>query len=332
MEEKGEKKLKWLMVTNHVHTRLLEEDCLRTGLYSWIPVFDGEVKRFKDVNPEDLKKYDVIHINLSGQDAHLIGEVRKILGKDSKTKIVVNNDYTIELWQASFDYLPTLRRDLEHADVLFGTEPNQVGTMEVLTGRKVHLIVHPCFTKRLKTLNTRRNPNVISVVSHRYDQYNVVPSLSVANLGYKTRLIGYDPSSDKKPYSTDICYNEIKKGTNYMDFCEELMESKVVVDPFTLTSQGRTGWDCAALGVPMVGSDRNYSVQKCFPMTAVPPFDMKATRAMVKKVLEDDEFRQKVIDYAKEHVEYVSYESSRKKYLDALEEGSPKIEEENKNG
>jgi len=78
----------------------------------------------------------------------------------------------------------------------------------------------------------------------------------------------------------------------------------------------------------MVGSDRNYSTQKCFPMTAVPPFDMKATRAMVKKVLEDDDFRQKVIDYAKEHVEYVSYDSSRKKYLNALEEGSPKIKED----
>jgi len=319
------KKLKYLMVTNHIHKQLLEEDCLRTGLYSWIPTFEGEVKKFKDVEPEDFKKYDIIHINMSAQDIHLIGEVRRIIGDDSNTKIVVNNDYTIELWQASFDYLPTLRRELKYADMLFGTEPNQVGTLEVLTGRKVHLIVHPCFTKRLKTLNNKVPKNVLSVISHRYDQFNIIPSLAVNDLGYKTRLIGYDPASDKKKFTTDTCYNEIRTGTNYMDFCDELMESKLVLDPFTLTSQGRTGWDCAALGVPLVGSDRNYSIQKCYPMTAVPPLDMRATRNMVKKVLTDDKFRQEVIEYAKNAVEYVSYEQSLEKYLRALEEGSPKL-------
>ena len=77
----------------------------------------------------------------------------------------------------------------------------------------------------------------------------------------------------------------ILQGTNYMDFCNQLMESRVVVDPFTLTSQSRTGWDCAAMGVPMVGSDRNLSARTCFPQTSVPPFNVKAMRDKVKKLL-----------------------------------------------
>lgn len=324
----GEKKIKWLLVTNYVHRALLDnEDCLRTGLYSWIPAFDGEVKLFKDMEKEEFKNYDVIQVNLSGQDVHLLGEIRQILDDTgaTNTKLVANNDYTVELWQSSFDHLPTLRREIGYADMIFGTEPNQVNTLEVLMRRKVYLITHPCFTKRLKTLRPKNNKDVISVVSHRYDNYNGIPSLAVENLGPKTRLIGYDSSSDKFKFVTSTRYNQILEASNYFDFCEQLMESKVVVDPFTLTSQSRVGWDCAALGVPLVGSNRNYSVMKCFPKTAVPPFDIKAMREMTKKLLNDDKFRQEVIDYAREAVEYVSYENSTKKYLKALEQGSQQV-------
>ena len=43
------------MVTNFVHKNLIEgEDCLRTGLYGWIPTFEGDVKFFKDLASKSL--------------------------------------------------------------------------------------------------------------------------------------------------------------------------------------------------------------------------------------------------------------------------------------
>ena len=148
----GEKKLKWLMLSHYLHKNLLEgEDCLRTGLYSWVPTFDGEIRYFNDVDPSEYENYDVIQVNLSAQDLHILGEVRKVLGPNSKTKLVANNDYTLELWH-TFEFLPTTAREINHADMIFGTEPNQVGFLETLLKRKVHLIMHLCFTKRLKTL------------------------------------------------------------------------------------------------------------------------------------------------------------------------------------
>jgi len=325
---KAVKDIKWLMLTNYVHKALIEnEDCLRTGLYSWIPVFNGEVKHYSDIiDKSELKKYDIIHVNLSGQDVHLVGEIREVLGENSKTKLVINNDYTIELWTASFDYLPTLRREISGADMVFGTEPNQVGTLETLISRHTHLIPHPCFVKRLKTLKPHKIINMASIVSHRYDNHNVLPSLAIKDLGLGTRLIGYDESGDRRKFVTTTCYNAVMRVENYMAFCEQLMESKVVVDPFTLTSVSRTGWDCAALGVPLVGSDRNYSVQQCFPRTMVPPYNMKKMREMVKKLLNDDKFRQEVIEYARNKVEEFGYLKSKEKYFKALEEGSKKVE------
>jgi len=319
-------KLKWLMVTGYIHKALIEnEDCLRTGLYAWIPTFDGDIKYFTQIEPKDFEKYDIIHVNCSGQDIHTLGEIRKAIGNSSSTKLVANNDYTVELWTSSFNYLPTLAREINYADMIFGTEPNQVGTLQTLLKRKVHLITHPCFTRRLKTLRPKRKLNTISTISHRYDNYNIIPSLAVKDLGCKTRLIGYDPNSDRKKFVTSMCYNEVLGGANFMDFCDQLMESRVVVDPFTLTSQSRTGWDCAALGVPLVGSDRTYSTQICYPKTCVPPFNIQKMREMVKRLLHDDKFKDEIVEEAKEKVDMVSYENSKKRYLEKLEEGSPEI-------
>lgn len=324
---KDEQDVKYLMLTCYVHHQLIEgEDCLRTGLYSWLPVWNGEVRAFQEMDPSEYKNYDIIHVNMSGQDIHILGNIKENLPKDSKTILVANNDYTVELWQGSFDYMDTMRREVNHADVLFGTEPYQVGALECLMGRKVHLIVHPCFTKRLKSLQKPKQKDVISMSWHRYDNYAIPPSLAIKDLGYKTRIIGYDPSVDKKMFNTSVHYNDILTGTNYMDFCNQLMESKVVVDPFTLTSQGRVGWDCAALGVALVGSNRNYSHRVCYPFSSCDPFDIKEIRRLTKLLLTDEQFRKKVIDYAYDAVEYVSYDSSKDKFLKALKEGSKPIQ------
>ena len=328
---KKENDVKWVMYTNYVHTQLINgEDCLRTGLYSWIPVWNGEVKAFQTTDPKEYGEYDIIHVNMSGQDIHIIGLIKEELKRqgNTTTKVVANNDYTVELWQSSFDYLPTMRREINYADVIFGTEPYQVGALEVMMGRKIHTIVHPAFVKRLKTLRPKGEPNSLAVMAHRYDMFIGIPSLVIKGLGYETRLIGYEPNADKKKFVTSCNYNKIMPSTNYMDFCDQLMDNKVVVDPFTLTSQSRTGWDCAAMGVPLVGSDRNYSVRKCYPFTCCDPNDIKKMRELVKKLLDDDTFRKKVIDYAQEAVEYVSYRTSKDKYLEALKEGSPNLNKE----
>lgn len=325
----GDKKLKWCYVSNYIHRNLIEgEDLLRTGLYSWIPVFDGEWRQFQEMDPSEYEKFDVIQVNMSAQDLHIPKMIRDHIGPNSKTKIVCNNDYTVELWSPSFEIPDAWKIYYEPADMIFGTEPYQSGALEVLLKRKVHTITHPCFTKRLRSMRRPHKPGVVSVVAHRYDMNIIPPGIAMANLpNAKSRLIGYEVGADRKKFVTSCLFNgQIFPMTNYQDFCEQLMDSEVVVDPFTLTSQSRTGWDCAALGVPLVGSDRCYSTRVCYPFTACDPYDVKKMRELTLKVLNDAEFRKKVIDYASEAVEVVSYDTAKQKYLDALEEGSPRIE------
>ena len=320
--------LKYGMFTNYIHENLItSENLLRTGLYSWLATFNGEVRQFQEVSPDEYENYDIIHVNMSGQDMHIPQKVRDKIGKDSKTKIVCNNDYTLELWSASFDYPEGWKHSYDAADMIFGTEPYQVGALEILLDRKVYLITHPCFVKRLKTLRPKNKTNFISVVAHRYDNNVIVPSIAVSNIpNTRTRLVGYDQNADKKKYVTSCCYNHIVPGTNYQDFCEQLQESSVVADPFSLTSQSRTGWDCASMGVPMIGSDRNYSARICYPYTSCDPYDVKKIKELTIKLIEDEEFQKKVTDYAQKAVEIINYENSVKRYLEKLSLGSNKPE------
>jgi hypothetical protein len=293
---------------------------LRSGLYSWINVFDGEIKHPSELQPSDYSSYDIIHINLSSQDVHLVGDVRSFLGKDSKTKIVANIDYTVELWRNSISYPSTFLREIGHADMIFGTEPNMVSALTVMLGRKVYLIPHPCFTDYLSKLGDIPKKDVVSIVSHRYDNNNIIPSYITKDMNIHTRLIGYDENSDTQSHITKTLYNSIYPELNYMSFCNLLKESMVVIDPFTLTSQSRVGWDCAAMGVPMIGSDRNYSVLMCYPFTSCGPYDLVTQRELLIRLMQDTEFRERVVYTAKKNVAMVSYNNSKINFLKALED------------
>jgi len=314
--------IKYLYLTNFIHEALLKEEKLRSGLYQWQNVFDGEVKKPCDV--KDYNDYDIIQINMSAQDVHLLGEVRKALGDNTKTKLVLNNDYTTELWEHVFDYLPTLTREIQYADMYFGTEYYQTTALSELSGKKCFVIPHPADIKYLKSLSEIPKKNIISTVWRRYDKNAMIPSLMVRNLGYKTRLIGYDDKLDKKVHVTSTLYDYVNKGTNFMDFLDQLRESVLIVDPFTLHSFSRTTIDTAAMGVPVIASNRTQSGQVCYPHTCIDPWDVKSARELAERILIDKEFRDKVIETAKERCEFYNHENSMHRYLQAISDSNEK--------
>lgn len=313
---KPSKDIKYLYVTNYIHQQLLDEELARTGLYQWLNVFNGEVKFPRDV--QDYSKYDIVQVNMSAQDIHLVGKIRDELGPKSDTKLVLNNDYTTEVWGLSFSYPSTIAREIVNADLLFGTEYFQTTALSELSGRKCYICPHPADIKRLKSLAPIPKKDVISTIWRRYDNFSYVPSLAVRNQGLTTQLIGYDQKIDKQVYLTTTLYDYVFAGTNYFDFCDQLRESQIVYDPFTLHSYSRTTIDTAALGVPVVGSNRTQSVNVCYPHTMIDPYDVTKSRQLIRKLLDDKEFREMVIETAKNNCEFYNHENSKDRYLSAL--------------
>lgn len=315
---KPSKDIKYLYCTCHIHQQLLDEELCRTGLYQWINVFKGDIKYPRDV--QNYNDYDIVQVNMSVQDVHLIGDIREALGLNSKTKLVVNNDFTTELWGPSFDYPSTITREVRTADMLFGTEYYQTTALTELTGRKCYVIPHPADIKRLKSLALIPKKDVISTIWRRYDNFSYIPSLMVRNHGMETRLIGYDKNIDKKSWLTVTMYDYVLAGTNYWEFCDHLRESKIVLDPFTLHSYSRSTVDTAALGVAVVGSNRTQSVNVCYPYTAVDPYDVDKARKLIKRLNEDKEFYDLVVKTAYDRCEFYSHQNSKFRYLSALHE------------
>ena len=325
---KPSKDIKYLYVTNYIHQQLLEEELARTGLYQWINVFNGEVKYPRDVL--DYSEYDIVHVNMSAQDIHLIGDIREELGKDSKTKLVVNNDYTTEMWQRSFNNPNVIGRELKAPDMIFGTEYHMATALSEMSGRKCFVIPHPADVKRLKAINPIPKKDVISVIWRRYDNHAYIPSFVARNHGLTTQLIGYDKKVDPKVWLTTSMYDYVFAGTNCFDFCDQMRESRVVYDPFTYHSYNRAIVECAALGVPVVGSNRTQSINVCYPYTKVDPYDVKEARKLIGKLLNDDEFREKVIKYALESAEFYNHANAKEKYLLALKEAKEEIKPKEK--
>lgn len=315
---KPAKDIKYLLVTNFIHQQLLDEELARTGLYQWLNVFNGEVKQPRDV--KDYNDYDIVQVNLSGQDIHLVGDIREVLGEDSKTKLIVNNDYTTELWGGSFEYPSTIAREMIKADMIFGTEYYQTTAISELVGRQCYIVPHPADIKRLKSKTPLPKKNVITTIWRRYDNFTYIPSLVVRNHGLITQLIGYDKNVDKKVWLTSTLFDYLFAGTNYFDFCDLLRESTVIYDPFTLHSYSRTTVDTAALGIPVVGSNRTQSINQCYPHTSVDPYDVTRARLLIRKILDDKEFRDLVIKTALEKCEFYNHENSKERYLASLAE------------
>lgn len=316
---KSSKDIKFLLVTNYILKVLLDEENIRTGLYQWLNVFNGEVKRPIDVN--DYNYYDIIQINMSGQDIHLVGEVRKALGNNTKTKIVLNNDYTTEMWEGAFDYIPTIRREISYADMIFGTEYFQTTALTALAQRKCFIVPHPADIKRLKSLPKIDTKNIISTIWRRYDHFSYIPSLVVRDNGLVTQLIGYDADRDAKGYVTVANYDYVLQSTDYNTFCDQMRESMVVYDPFTYHSYSRATVDTAAMGVPVVVSNRTQSGNICYPYTVVDPYDVSTAKALIRRLIDDKEFRDLVINTALKNVEFYNHINSKERYLNALYRG-----------
>lgn len=313
---KKAKDIKYLLVTNYIHHQLLDEELARTGLYQWLNVFNGEVKCPRDVL--DYSKYDIVQVNMSKQDIGLVTDIRDELGPDSKTKLVLNNDYTTEMWGNTFEQPNVVGRETHGADMIFGTEYYMCTAMTEMTGRTCYVIPHPADIRRLKSLAPVPVRNVISTIWRRYDKNSLIPSFVARNHGLTTQLLGFDKNQEPRTWSVTPLYDYVFAGTNFFDFCDQLRESKVVYDPFTFHSYNRAMVDCAALGVPVVASDRTQSVNVCYPFTKVDPWDVKGAREMIDRLLTDEEFRQKVVNTARERSEFYNHENSCERYLMAI--------------
>lgn len=313
--------LKYLTVCNKITDNMkitLSEVPRRGGFYNWMFLFKGEISQFNAV--EDFEKYDVIHVNGAPSDQILIPEIRRKLGNSSSTKLVMNNDHVCEIWEGWGMYWQHYHEAQRKCDMVFGTEPHQVSNM--IDG--AYCMPHPHWIHMLKRWGRPSITESIGYLYHWWENKTYIPpiwnyKLKEQGIKHKSRLYAYIPERDKSSF-TKANWDELVYPMNYPEFMNHFISNKVVVDYCGYHTYGRSTVDCAAVGVPMVGSDRIESMNRCFPDIAHDPYDAKSIVSSIKKLWTNEKFYTDTIEKAREAVEYYNYKNAKQRFLAALEE------------
>ena len=287
-----------------------------SGCYQWIKVFDGNYGKYEDIK-ENLEDFDVVHINMVPASFGNIVDAHTKL-KNSSTKLVLNNDYVPEMWK-EWKTDPLLYHNLQKlGDCVFGTEPIQ--TSQMIEG--AHCIPHPTDTKGMKLFKGKLEGNTLGCFYNPYDKDLYHISLMANRLkddfGFRTKLLNYGVQNELHGYCKKY-YDRIVGIKPFFDWMMELASMKSGFMPFLYSGYNRAAVETACLGVPVVGSNRSYSINQCYPDLAVDPLDYKAIKEKFTK-LKNDSFRDRIVSDARDKSEFFGFSESKKRYIKMLEE------------
>jgi len=330
-----QKKYRFLHIAFHIHQQLFFEGLIISGFYNHHRVFELLQNEDPMRNPNyygkfgywhqekgKLDQYDIIFVGISRPElqGNLMSLIREELGVNSKTKVVANVDYAVEMWPMAFN-ATHLRHELDKADYIFAAEKSMVSHLKALmNNRTIHYFSHPTDLRTLKKLGQpiegRQNRNL--AIIHRYDNNWMDMYIATKDLkGIETYAVLLDPGIQVEclPY-----FQFTVNGLPYPQFMEMLSHSRICMDSYhKMHSYGRMPVECACLRVPIVSTDWVTSATEIWPEITVPAGDIFAQREMAQRLIDDPAFYKTVTDLAYDRVEACGYEASMHNFLKMLE-------------
>jgi len=99
----------------------------------------------------------------------------------------------------------------------------------------------------------------------------------------------------------------------YKDAIEYLSTAYMAIHLYTFKVVGRLAQDCAALGIPMVGSIANLPNRLCFPDTSVKDYFVQDAVEIATRLIVDSYFYNKVCLHAQEAAKFYNLENTQKR-------------------
>ena len=98
-------------------------EIMHSGVFNWIKIFGGDYLVFSNTTTDELKYYDVLHINMHTTAVHLPRMVRRAIGWDTNTKVILTPDFPIEnMLEHDPDSFPVkILEAMEYVDYIFCT-------------------------------------------------------------------------------------------------------------------------------------------------------------------------------------------------------------------
>ena len=289
-----------------------------SGLFNWSLVFNG--KRFFPRSRDEMAQFNLVHVNITANNLMLLPSMFKLLDR-TKTKVIFNVDYALEMWYPHFKFPAIFLEQLDKADYIFSVEEEMAETLSMLLKRPIACIPHPVAVEEIsKRKLTSRFP-LIGAMHHIYDSNIILPSLAINNAieqwrpAWRSTAMGGIANDKEVGHLYD---NFLDHTPDFERFITYLSNLYAVVESYTLRSYGRVTIECAALGVPVIGSDLVSSQRRCFPLLCTENAQPSKTSVLLKRLIEDKDFWKICAREGQTGAGYYSFEESKKRMLEFL--------------
>jgi len=126
-------------------------------------------------------------------------------------------------------------------------------------------------------------------------------------------------------------FAHFKPGMPYEPWLEWMAKQSIMVDSYQrMHSYGRQSIECAALGIPIIGSNLVESQEYLWPDLTAPGEDVWTQRQMLKRLMTEPTFYKDAADQAESKVGRYGHDESRKRFGEACgwagSEGRPAAE------
>jgi len=232
-----------------------------SGLFLWKKAFDGAYAFPR--TPDEFAEYDIIHLNVTAKNLYLISKIIKDVREAKRPKLLMNIDYSVDMWRPNFPYPQLLLQEIDKADYIFGVEEEMCSILSDSLHREIACIPHPLDTIGLSALRTTNRELRLLVSVHRYDLNFLTPWFAFKDLPRHivTGCVGAFLAKDQCLH----LYDEVQEHLNFDVLMKYTASSYVALETYSISSYGRFSAECAVLGVPCVGPSRVSSIRKCFP-------------------------------------------------------------------
>lgn len=332
-------------------------DIVSTKEFGYVPHYDkynaAKASEITASAQTVLEGYDVLFVNLSGDDITLPAQIRQWIGYSSSTKLVVINDYSIELLQRILTGNQQAYRkyilDLMSADILVAQEPMElemfqyhVQQMKALLKAErpagdagsdpplplVSMISHPINTTKVKTLALDVDKRIpwIGYMYHRWDGHTMLPSsllkvhppswFNQATLNIE--CFGYVDAANILG-GEDEYFDSVTKMLPWGRWAMKWNTMVVGADYYSVHSHSRLASESACMKIPMVSTTHSYNATVLFPDTTVPYEKLTAYRDAYHKLVSDEKFWQEQVERSYRKVEMFNYSNVSAQYAYVLE-------------
>jgi len=293
-----------------------------SGLYLWAKAFNGSYAfpRTKD----ESSQFNLLHLNIAPRNIPLLDAILPLIDRNN-TKLLLNVDHAVDMWQSAFPYTQQFLRSIDQADYIFACEPLQAKILSDTLKRPVPVIPHPCQIDDLLPLRTTERDSRIGISIHRYDLNTVLPWYALNNTlpdNWALSAIGSQSPASQQSIKIHHLYSEIQPHLAFPDLMKFLSSLYAILESYTIHSYGRLTVEAAALAVPVVGSNVVSAQSLLWPDLTIDNWNPLQARKKLLRLVNDHDFYKHCCQYASSRVQSYSLSNSADRMLKFLNTGA----------